>query len=192
PGIPAQLATLGVGVEDVQHVVITHAHWDHYAGTTALRGGGYEPTFPGARCYLGRADWEREEMRTALQDAASLEAQTLGVLDAHGLLVPVEGDQPLAPGIEIRMAPGETPGHQIVRVASGGRTLYCLGDLFHSPVEVEHPDWMVSWAEPETTLASRKALIATALAEDALLVAAHIATVGRLERAGDSVRWIAA
>jgi glyoxylase-like metal-dependent hydrolase (beta-lactamase superfamily II) len=191
PGIAAQLAALGVHASAVQHVVITHAHWDHFAGITTPQGSDYVPTFPGARCYLGHADWEREEMRTALQNAVSLEARTFGALEAHGLVVPVTGDQTLTLGIAIRPAPGETPGHQIVRVSSAGQTLYCLGDLFHSPVEVEHPDWMVSWAEPETTLASRNALITTALAEHALLVAAHIATVGRLERTGDGLRWVA-
>src|SRR5262245_31957081 len=32
PPLPAQLASLGVGLEDITHVVITHAHWDHFAG----------------------------------------------------------------------------------------------------------------------------------------------------------------
>jgi hypothetical protein len=48
---------------------------------------------------------------------------------------------------------------------------------------------MAEWCDPATTLASRTALVAAALAEDALLVAAHIATVGQLRREGELVVW---
>src|SRR5689334_6947064 len=57
PPLPAQLASLGAQPEEINHMVITHAHWDHYAGVTALGAKGYAPTFPNARYYLGAADW---------------------------------------------------------------------------------------------------------------------------------------
>jgi glyoxylase-like metal-dependent hydrolase (beta-lactamase superfamily II) len=189
PTIPAQLASLGVRPEDVTHVVITHTHWDHYAGTTTPADGEYAPTFPRARYCLGAADWRDAEMQTALRDPASLEAHTLGVLHERGMLHLVEGREPLGEGIEIVPAPGETRGHQILRVHSGGETTYIVGDVIHHAVEVEHPDWMVGWADAETMLATRRWLFADALAEHALLIAAHIASPGHLERAGDGLRW---
>ena len=63
---------------------------------------------------------------------------------------------------------------------SQGQTLYCLGDLFHHPVEVEQPAWTVKWADAYTDLARRQWLIQAALQENALLVAAHM-PVGRIE-----------
>ncbi len=90
---------------------------------------------------------------------------------------------------QILPAPGETPGHQIVRVRSAGRTLYCLGDLYHHPVEVEQPTWAAHWNDRAAALASRQALVAAALAEDALLVATHIPGVGRLTKTDDGVQW---
>ena len=102
----------------------------------------------------------------------------------------VEGRTTLAEGIEILPAPGETPGHQVVRIHSNGETLYIVGDLFHSTVEVEHPDWMVTWADAETMLATRRWLLADALAEHALMTAAHIATSGHIEGDTDAgLRW---
>ena len=192
PPIPEQLASLGVQPEDITAVVITHAHWDHYAGATTPAGDGYTPTYPQARYYLGAADWRDAELQAAMQDAASLEARTLGVLQARGMLHLVEGRMTLAEGIDILPAPGETPGHQIVRVSSAGETLYIVGDLFHSAVEVEHPDWMVTWADAEAMLATRRWLLHDALAEHALLTAAHIATPGHIERANGGLRWSSA
>ena len=189
PAIADQFAGLGTPPDAVSHVVITHAHWDHFAGLTRTQDGAVTPTFPNARVYLGSADWSDAETQASLADPASLEARTLGALHARGLLTLVSGDQTIAPDIDLLAAPGETAGHQIVRVQSNGETLYVLGDLLHSEVEVERPDWMVTWAMPETMRASRQRLLENALAERALLVAAHIGSVGRLERAGNGLRW---
>jgi glyoxylase-like metal-dependent hydrolase (beta-lactamase superfamily II) len=189
PPLPAQLATLGVQPKDITHVVITHAHWDHYAGTTVPTDTGYEATFPQATYYLGAADWMDAELQAALQDQPSLEARTLGILHKRGLLHLVESREQLAEGIEIIPAPGETPGHQMVRVRSAGETLYVVGDLFHHAIEVEHPDWMVGWADAETMGATRAWLMRDALAEHAQVIAAHIAAVGRIERGGGGLRW---
>jgi glyoxylase-like metal-dependent hydrolase (beta-lactamase superfamily II) len=189
PPIPAQLAGLGVPPDDVTHVVITHAHWDHFAGTTSPTDRGAVPTFPQARYYLGAADWRDAEIQTALQDPSSLEARTLGVLRERGVLQLVEEPLQIAEGIEVLPAPGETPGHQVVRVRSGSDVLYIVGDLFHHPIEVEHPDWMASWADPATMRATRGSILTAAAADDALLIAAHIAAPGRIERTETGLRW---
>ncbi len=95
----------------------------------------------------------------------------------------------IAEGIDLLSAPGETPGHQIVRVRSAGETLYIVGDLFHHGIEVEYPGWMVGWADAETMLATRSWLLQDALADHALLTAAHIASPGLIKRANDGLRW---
>jgi glyoxylase-like metal-dependent hydrolase (beta-lactamase superfamily II) len=181
-----QLQASGVQPAAIQHVVITHAHQDHF-DHTASNG---QPSFPNARYYLGRADWERAEMQTALQNPESVESRTLGVVSRAGLLERVEGDHVLGEGVSIIAAPGETPGHQIVRVQSQGQTLYCVGDLYHHIIEVEHPEWAVRWANEDTILASRRAFAAAALAENALIIATHITGVGRLQQNAQGVTWV--
>jgi glyoxylase-like metal-dependent hydrolase (beta-lactamase superfamily II) len=189
PGVIAQLQEKGIHPGDITHLIITHAHFDHYSGVTTQHDGHYVPAFLNARCFLGKADWENSETQQALQDPDSEDSHTLGVLHRLGLLELVEGERELLPGVRIIAAPGESPGHQIVRVHSEGQTLYCLGDLYHHAVEVEQPAWMAQWANPDTTVASRHALAEAALAENALLVAAHM-PVGRLERTGSGVKWV--
>ena len=112
------------------------------------------------------------------------------MLHAQGKLRLVSGPERLAEGIEMLPAPGETPGHQIVRLQSAGETAYIVGDLFHHAIEVTHPDWMVGWADAPTMRATREWLLRDALASDALLIAAHIAAPGRIEQTGDgALRW---
>jgi glyoxylase-like metal-dependent hydrolase (beta-lactamase superfamily II) len=189
PGVVEQLLSRGIHPEDITHLIITHAHFDHYDGTTMEQNGSYVPRFPNARVFLGGADWDYPETQDALQDPESLESHTIGVLHKLGLLELVEGVRNVTPDVRIIPAPGESPGHQLVRVHSQGQTFYCLGDLFHHPAEVEHPAWMVKWADASANLSSRQALINAALQENALLLAAHM-PVGRVEGTLDHPRWV--
>jgi glyoxylase-like metal-dependent hydrolase (beta-lactamase superfamily II) len=190
PGVVEQLLSQGIYPEDITHLVITHAHFDHYSGTTAERDGSYIPRFPNARTFLGRADWDHAGTQEALGDPDSLESYTFGILKNRGLLELVDGNLDLTPEVRILAAPGESPGHQIVRVHSQRQTLYCLGDLFHHQVEVEQPAWMVKWADASTNFTSRQRLLQAALQEHALLVAAHM-PVGRIEGTVTNPKWIA-
>lgn len=189
--LSAQLAGAGIAPGEITHLVITHLHTDHYNAATVERDGGWAPRFPNARCFIGQADWEAAETLQALGNPDSLEARTLGALWRAGLVELTEGDRELAPGIALLATPGESPGHQVVRVASAGQTLYCLGDLYHHPIEVERPAWMCAWCDAVATRASRERIATAALAERALLTAAHIAAIARLEPAADGagVTW---
>ena len=188
PGLPEQLLGLGVDSAQITDVVITHAHLDHFAGATTSRGGDLVPTFPNARYYLGRGDWDWPDLRKSLSDPSSNEAKTLGVLDRLGALDFVIGERELAPGVRIISAPGESPGHQVLKVQSEGQTAYCVGDLFHHSAEVENPEWMASWCDKPTNLRSRRAIIESAIEEDAVVVAAHMPP-GRIHRAGSGATF---
>jgi glyoxylase-like metal-dependent hydrolase (beta-lactamase superfamily II) len=190
PGLFAGLAEAKVEPDRVTHVIITHGHGDHFNAATREEQGEYVPCFPNARHYFGRADWD--QMQSALQDLNSVESRTLGVLQSKGLLDLVDGDWQLGAGLHIIAAPGETPGHQIVRFHLGEHTLYFLGDLYHHVVEVEHPTWMVNWNDVDANVHSRQALTKRALPERALLFATHIPGAGRVRQSPTGLRWEAA
>lgn len=189
PDLFAQLAAINVDPATINHVIITHAHGDHFNALTETHEGQAQIKFPNARHYVGRADWEAAQK--ALTDPNSLESRTLGVLHQQGLLELVEHPRDLGSGIQIIPAPGESPGHQIVRVYSEGETLYCLGDLYHLVAEVENPKWVLRWTNGEANQRSRQAFNEQALKEDARLVATHIAPVGRLARTATGYTWVA-
>lgn len=179
PPLREQLRAAGIAPESITHVVLTHAHFDHFNG---LCGWPDAPAlaFPNAFHYLGRADWASEEVQRDLNSADTLITASFGALMKAGLLMRSHGDLQIAPGISLHAAPGETPGHQIVRVHSRGAALYCIGDLIHHPVELERPDWQVFWCDPEANTRSREHVFGAAQQEQALLVATHIPGIGRI------------
>jgi glyoxylase-like metal-dependent hydrolase (beta-lactamase superfamily II) len=185
PDLGEQMAAAGIDPASITHVIITHLHDDHFGAAWCASG----PCFANARHLLSRADWDSADFRKWLADPDSSASQILGRLYARGLVDLVEGGQSLAEGIDLIPAPGETPGHQIVRVHSGGQTLYCLGDLYHHALEVSRPEWMAEWTDAEAARRSRALLSECALTEDALLIAAHIPSLGRLRRIPAGVEW---
>src|SRR4051794_24195789 len=106
PGLLPRLREIGVPPEQIEHVIITHTHFDHYNGLTELRDGVYAPNFPSARHYIGQADWDDPEMQQARKDPATLAGHTLAVLEREGLVELVSGKHILRSGIEIIPAPG--------------------------------------------------------------------------------------
>ena len=185
PGLQAALASLGVAPESVTHVAITHAHDDHFAGVLQRD----SPRFPNARHLIGEADWVGNPRHEQPEGDF---ATRLGRIAALGLLDPIAGDHEIAPGITMLHAPGETPGHAIIRVESGGQTFYALGDLFHHACEVAHLEWSSPWVDPATMAPSRHRLIAAAIESDASLVHTHepFAPWGRIVADGEGYRWV--
>ncbi len=188
PGLAAGLATIGVWPEQITHVVLTHAHSDHYVGVTMQRDGRRVARFPRARHLLGRSEWEDNPDRA--QPDSQLMAH-LGIIEQLGLLELVDGMREVVPGVSVIPAPGESPGHCIVRVSSRDESCFILGDLFHHACEVTNLDWVSPGRDPVAMRASRERLIAEAVRNRATLIYTHAPFPGwgRIERAGDSYAW---
>jgi len=170
PGLNAALARLGIRPDEVTHVLLTHAHRDHFPGVTREWNGRQAARFPRARHLLGRADWDGNPQRG---DPASDHVVRLSTIEGLGLLDLIDREREIAPGVTWIPAPGETPGHTIVRFESAGHCFYYLGDLFHHTCEVEHPDWMPPGRDLAANRRSRDTLLREAARGRALLVFSH-------------------
>jgi glyoxylase-like metal-dependent hydrolase (beta-lactamase superfamily II) len=188
PGVVAGLAGMRVKPEDVTHVLVTHTHFDHVVGLAAERGGRLVPRYPNAHVLLGRADWEN----APYEHLEPPQLTRIAAIAEAGLLDLLDGEREIVPGVTMIPAPGESPGHSIIRISSNRETLYAVGDLFHYAAEVEHPDWMVPWAEPKRMRASRRKLFDGAVSTDTLVVFSHenFPPWGRIVRnGGGGFRW---
>ncbi|MCA1669764.1 MAG: MBL fold metallo-hydrolase [Thermomicrobia bacterium] len=188
PGVEAGLASIGVKPEAITHVITTHAHFDHYVGLTVEQVGGLVPRFPQARHLIGRAD--RETSRYGRPSDAEFVSR-MEALEGRGLLDLVDGDRAVVPGVTMLHAPGESPGHAIVHVASRGEHFYALGDLLHHPCEVAHPDWILANRDQAAMRASRDRLFAMAVPQHATLVFSHapFPPWGRIVPDSDGFHW---
>ncbi|HVO88590.1 MAG TPA: N-acyl homoserine lactonase family protein [Casimicrobiaceae bacterium] len=120
--IDEALAEVGVRGEDVRTVVLTHLHWDHAANAAK---------FPNA-VYLaqrGEIEFFRSHAREhpAMNRFFSHQAY-LGTLIDQGRIRPIDGDQPIAPGLTAMRVGGHTPGSQMLVVDAVEGTSVITGD----------------------------------------------------------------
>lgn len=108
------LKALGISPERVEHIVISHMHYDH-AGNHDL--------FPRARYHLQDAEMAyctgrcmADEQVGGVFDADAVAAMVRKVFD--GRVQFYDGDAEIAPGITVHKVGGHTRGMQIVRVAT--------------------------------------------------------------------------
>lgn len=180
PPLTRQLSAAGIDPAAVTDVIITHAHFDHVGALAA----GAAPRFPGARHYLGRGDWEPAAFRVSF-------GEDLLAVERAGLLTLVEGDLDLGGGLELLTAPGESPGHTLVRARLGGDVAVVAGDLYHHPLEFARPHLDVRWVDRDAMRASKQALMARARREGARVYFSHIHGPHRVVREGGELRWLA-
>ena len=167
------LKMAGIDPAGITHVIITHGHHDHFCGLADPRG---EPTFPLARHILSPLDWGDGTLTAEAQraDGKAADPAALEHLFRLGLLDLGDSAPPLPPEITLIDTPGETPGHRIVRIASGGEVLFFLADLFHVRAEIDDPNLCPIWADDSALKASRSRIMAAIRNETARFLCSHI------------------
>lgn len=178
PGIPApydgvlldSLRAEGLAPDDVTDVVLTHLHLDHI-GWASVDG---VPTFPRATYRCAEQEWSA----VAPPPVAELMDPVADRIEAWST------DATLLPGLDVRLAPGHTPGSTVVVVSSGADRVFLVGDLAHCPHELLFRDWAgLGDADPVRAAESRAAIAEEAEREGAWVGSTHFTglAVGRLE-----------
>lgn len=180
--VPAALEAVGLSVDDVTDVVITHLHFDHNGGLTYWYdepAGPTRPTYPQARHWVHQRQWEHAN-QPSVKDRASFLCEDFAVLAEEGLLRLVEGDNPSPPldGMAWLVSNGHTPCQLHPIFGIGPERLLFVGDLV--PTAAHLPlGWIMAYdLHPMTTIAEREAIYRRCLEEDLLLAFPHDPKVG--------------
>jgi glyoxylase-like metal-dependent hydrolase (beta-lactamase superfamily II) len=183
------LGAAGIDPAGATHVVITHGHSDHFSGVALGHGDDARLRFANAEHVFPARDWQA----LAVDDPDEELLEQLGPAERAGRLRLVDGDVEVCPGVTVLAAPGETPGHQAVRVDGSAGRLYYLGDLVHVPLEFEEIDFVYSENRDDQALAAaRRRLFPDASRDGRTVVYTHarFPAWGRLVPLGDeSWRW---
>lgn len=149
----------GVSAEEITIVVNTHLHFDHAGGNTTLDDeGNARPTFPNARYFVSRAEYEHAESPHE-RDRASYMPENWRPIEESGQLELKEAAYEVAPGLRMETVPGHSRTMQCVRLERGGRTLFSFADLVPMRAHVAYP-WIMGYdLYPVETLEAKKRLL---------------------------------
>lgn len=178
----------GFRPEEVDIVINTHGHPDHIGWNTIVVDGQIVPTFPNARYYITKSDYDywtdAEKISPWNADWVQHNLDSLKVLAEMGRLEFADGETSVTSEVRMMPSPGHTVGHSSVLVSSGGQTAVFLGDIAHHPAHLTHPEWVTAFdVLPELQRESRAKLFKLAYEQQALLVQVHNAwpsVAGRL------------
>jgi len=175
-----RMASIGVRPEQIDDVLITHLHGDHFGGL--LQNGA--PAFPRARVHLSapeHAFFTEERPNEAAVAALAAYADRISTFEPRELGTRL---RMLLPGITPIAAyghtPGHTPGHTLFLIESRGERLLVIGDLLHvAPVQFAMPEISAVFdIDPVAAAATRRRVLSFA-AENRIPVAGmHIAYPG--------------
>ena len=168
-----QLKIFGVNPEDVDLVLITHMHIDHVGWNIDYSGSEPKPTFPNARYLAPQLDWDHFTKPEFAKDAPWVEENILP-LEKMGLLDLIGDGYVVNDEITAISTPGHTPGHMVFDITSQGEKAMVVGDLLHSRVQIEHPEWTAGVdTDKEASQKNRTMILERAESEDIIIAAGH-------------------
>jgi glyoxylase-like metal-dependent hydrolase (beta-lactamase superfamily II) len=140
------------------------------------------PTFPNARYWVTKPEWDHWTTPEALAERPFLTRKLTPLKEHERLeLADADAEVEVAPGVRLVPAPGHTPGHVCVVLTSGQETAVYCGDLLHHVAQLEHPEWSPAFdLLPVLSAESRRRILEQALRNRAVLLTAHLPTPGLL------------
>jgi glyoxylase-like metal-dependent hydrolase (beta-lactamase superfamily II) len=166
------LHAAGVAPEDIDVVINSHLHFDHCGWNTVYRNGTAVATFPKAKYFAPKGEWEHGSLQLE-RDRVSYISDNYDPLIRSGQMTLLEGDHEILPGISVAVYPGHTRNMWAVFLRSAGKTACYTSDLIPTSWHLE-PTWVMAYdLFPLETIENRKQYYAQAVPGEWLTMFTH-------------------
>lgn len=147
------LKELGLTVNDIDVVLMTHMHFDHAGGLTHLEDGELVSTFPNAVIYVTDIEWD--EMRNPnIRSKSTYWKENWEPIQEQ--VVTYQDWLEVVPGIEMIHTGGHSNGHAVIKLTQKNETLMHMADIMPTHAH-QNPLWVLAYDDyPMTSVFSKE------------------------------------
>ena len=136
--IEKSLENLGLELEDIDIIALSHMHFDHIAGTSRYKNDQLVPTYPNADIYVSKTEWH-EAKNPHKRSINTYRKKNWRPINHQ--VVTFQEETEIIPGVRIIHTGGHTKGHCILTFESKGEKAVYLGDLMGTFAHL-NPYWV--------------------------------------------------
>ena len=188
------LRAAGIQPEQIDLVVLSHAHCDHCWALVDADG---NRNFPNAQVVLSETDlryWtDNNNKRGPAFMNAFIEGAKKNLAPYRDRMIMARDGAEAAPGITALAAPGHTVGHCCYAISSGAQTMVYTGDLAHHHVLLlQRPQWEFAFdTDPALSARTRTRMLDRLATDRHQVLSYHFPWpgLGHVVRAGEAYAW---
>lgn len=162
----------GIKPEDITDVLLTHLHFDHTGGSTKLENGKLIPSFPNAKYFVQKKNFEWA-MNPSERDRGSYIKDNFEPLVKEGVLNLIDGEIDFDENISFRIINGHTYAQQMIKISDSANTVLYCGDLMPFVSQIRIPYVMGYDLQPLVTVQEKKKYLQLAADENWYLYFGH-------------------
>jgi glyoxylase-like metal-dependent hydrolase (beta-lactamase superfamily II) len=198
-GLLQNMRAAGIEPEQIDLVVLTHAHCDHCWALVDAKG---NRNFPNAQVAISETDlkfWTDDGNKKGPEFMVPfIDGAKKNLAAYKDRMIMVKDGQPVVPDVVALSAPGHTFGHMCYAITSGSTTVVNTGDLAHHQILLlRKPLWEFAFAfdsDPKLSAQSRARMLDRLATDRHLILSYHFPWpgLGHVRREGEGYGWVAA
>lgn len=170
--ITAHLETYQLTPFDITDVFLSHLHYDHLGGLAGTKNGYLELTFPEAKLWANKKEWEKMKRLNGATDNEA-RREFFYFIDARADIQMIEGRSEPYPEIKIEEVGGHTEFSQVLYFETDQNRYMMAGDIIGRKVAVQQKFTAKFDFNPERSLEVREELKKRACEENYIIMAYH-------------------